>query len=1137
MSILGPYRQNDPPAKRRKLSHSSDDDAQSNSNGRSEAESDAFTRNGIQARPDGLKVRKARTVTTTPPQPGVTSLIRQGGTSGSSVLAVQLDELLQAQTPKYAPRLAKLQPAIDRLESLIKAVPATAATSIGLAEKAMRKAGVVIPFPRPAPDKDSNLRFGYEEPTSIRLTGSLPQGLGIKGSLEINLVLEMPQSLLQEKDYLNLRAFHKRAFYLACVAAALKSAANDDFEVKYVLQDDLELLPALRVTPKTESMQRKGRQETAIFISVAFPNGAFPLDKVLPARNCVRSQSNVEDSEEPTPFYNSCLCMQASLETYAGMIAEAKVKCPAFPDACRAGQIWLQQRGFSSNASSGGFGVFEWAVITALLLRTGGHRGHPLFSDRYNSLQLFKAMLQVLASRDMTEAWCLNGVTEVSKANAPALVDTQTGTNVLYKMSPWSYQNLRHEAQLSLEAVNSKQEDIFESAFILRTADLVLKFDEVFSVSILPNGADHAHKQPDLLHKVYNVLQRGLGDRISIVDLSSASSRPCSTREKPSASKSFDLLVALITTSDATSPLVDHGPSADDREACIEFRSFWGDKSELRRFKDGSISESLLWSPDEPVTTQILRHLLQRHFQVPVNAISAQTIDLERQMLPIIAGVSATDASKVVNDQFQTLSSTLHQLEGLPLPIRSISPAGPALRSCSIIPPSISRSPDPVPVLIQFDTSTRWPDSLPAMQYTKIAFLIKLADLLTTAAHNLITRIGLENEATATSGHLNTSFLDITYPSASPALSPITFRLRIHHDRELHLLQTMLSAKTLLPLLRTTLSSALHTHKRTLASPTHTNALRSLCTRFPPLSPTIRLLKKWLSSHLLLRHIPSEAVEIIAAFIFLRPYPWSVPGSATTAFLRCLQFLSRWDWAKQPLIVDLGIAQDMSASMREEIKVGFEAWTKLDPSRNQVTWFLGTSLDQTGVVWTRGRVERVVAGRVAALARAGLEVVGRGGLGVREWEGLFVGEVGEFDFVLGLRGAVVRGASGQSGEKGGFKNLQLAEQVGVEEVGFDPVAMYVEDLEKAFGNVAMFFNDGEGGKVIAGLWRPSVKGQREWRVRMGWSTSLIAISAADETDGDGVEAKVMSEANLKGMLKEMEMMGEGIVKSAEMIKV
>lgn len=42
----------------------------------------------------------------------------------------------------------------------------------------------------------------------------------------------MHQSLFQEKDYLNYRYFHKRAYYLSCLAAAITEAQDCEFEVK-----------------------------------------------------------------------------------------------------------------------------------------------------------------------------------------------------------------------------------------------------------------------------------------------------------------------------------------------------------------------------------------------------------------------------------------------------------------------------------------------------------------------------------------------------------------------------------------------------------------------------------------------------------------------------------------------------------------------------------------------------------------------------------------------------------------------------------------------------------------------------------------------------------------------------------------
>ena len=47
------------------------------------------------------------------------------------------------------------------------------------------------------------------------------------------------------------------------------------------------------------------------------------------------------------------------------------------------------------------------------------------------------------------------------------------------------------------------------------------------------------------------------------------------------------------------------------------FRSFWGEKSELRRFKDGSILEAVVWpcnslAERRTVCGRIIKHLLQR---------------------------------------------------------------------------------------------------------------------------------------------------------------------------------------------------------------------------------------------------------------------------------------------------------------------------------------------------------------------------------------------------------------------------------------------------------------------------------------------------------------------------------------------
>ncbi|ETN37932.1 uncharacterized protein HMPREF1541_07555 [Cyphellophora europaea CBS 101466] len=1120
--------------KRRKLSHSSDDEIKHDRfavlNGNtSSSEHSGGDESGDEV-PETSAPSKLQQHTRRRTQ-RPSAALPAGGAAAGSLLTAQISELLAENTPNYDLRHPKITKVTEVVVRAIKALPQQGPFNLVEAEKyALEHGKVAIPFPSPRPSKDSNVKYEYAVPAAITTRSRTVKRMSIKGSEEVVIGVQMPASLLQEKDYLNLRAFHKRAFYLARIAGGLSEALRSDFTLQYECLDGLDLVPAVILTQNVKATKSR---TTRYFISVEFPQDAFQAVKTLPNKNCVRStQQPASGDALPTPFYNSCLQRQASQNYYDDLVAAATSRCPAVPDASKLGQLWLAQRGFGTNLAQGGFGWWEWSIMCALLLQTGGPRGQPLFSERYSSLQLFKAMVQVLATRELTEPWLLRSDTlDIAQSEVPMLYDGKTGVNVLFKMTGASYQHLRHCAQLSLTTVNSKQEDSFDSTFIRRYADPCLQFDEIHTMDI--GSHSNAPTQNDAVNKLFRVLKRGLGDRVTLLDIQ----RPfpvtwkISTPSPKARATSFQ--VRLLVNPDTVSRLVDHGPSAEDQAAATEFQQFWGSKSELRRFKDGSITESLVWDSSEPVTLQIIRHLLQRHFSADPKLVATGSSRLDENVLPVTA-VSAKDAFTLINQKFQALTSTLHSLSDLPLPIRSVSAASSALRSTTLAPPLSPSTATPISILIQFDSSGRWPDSLPAIQHTKIAFLLKLGDALSTADTTLTTRVGLEHTSTATTGHFNTAYLDLIYPSPAPTLAPLIFRLRIHHDRELHLLQTALSDDSLHGAIRDSLTSALAAHKRDfLASPRHTTAFRTLLTRFPALSPTIRLLKKWTSSHLLSRHVPEEILELIAAHIFVHPAPWATPASPTTAFLRCLWFLSTWDWAVSPLIVDLSVGQEMGAEQTAELRARFAAWRKLDPQMNQVSWFVGSNVDETGVAWTAGgRVEKVVAARVAALAGACLEVVGgqtAAGLSLEVGKTLFVSPFEEYDFLVMLDKEAVKGAAvvrRKGKEK--YRNLEVAAETDVDVVGFDPVEDFLADLEAAFGNTALFFYgaSGDGGKILAGVWRPGVQGRREWRVRLGWSSVPISDKVAEDDD----DGKEMCEFNKMGILKEMEIIGEGLVK-------
>ncbi|ETI25266.1 hypothetical protein G647_04641 [Cladophialophora carrionii CBS 160.54] len=1133
--------------KRRKLEH--DSEFADTSSGSSDAEASNGggdrTESGRQIEPTTknhvTRIPKSGRVTASKP-----TVLPTGGINKSATLSLQLSDLATEMTPDYErlrPRWARIS---DQLVSSMKGIPQRPPVTATEASKSCRKQGIQVPWPQPQPTKETNYKFEFLPPKHFVVWGALAQGWSLKNENVIDVTVLMPNAVLQEKDYLNHRALHKAAFYLACIADAIKGQSGAEFDMSFAYMHDVDLLPILKLIPRDASLSK-----FAFRIAVGLAPGSIPVTKTLPTRNCLRQTAPGASTAEdrPTPFYNSTVCYAASHSNIDERLRGTLKMSPAFAEACRIGQLWLRQRNFSSSVHSGGFGSLEWAWMCAMLLEKGGHQGHPLFSKQYSSLQLFKAMLQVLAVRDLQkDSMLLLGAAkfELPDSDVPVVYDGSTGVNILYKMSPWSYKALRHHARISLAAVNSKSRDSFDTTFMLNVAIPLLQFDEIYSVQISANLVTTAADERQLLHRLHSALVRGLGDRVSLIDFKIPPQSSWALNEASSRGNGdYDLEIGLLTNPDTISRLVDHGPSADEQEKAAEFRRFWGEKAELRRFKDGSISEALVWSQGAPVTLQIIAYLAMLHFKLPPSSVKTKRPNLESTILKDdeqSAPVGPKDAFLLINSTFQTLTSTLHNLEGLPLPIRSISPASPALRSTSTLHPLLPSTTAPIDILIQFDSSTRWPDSLSAIQHTKIAFLLKLSELLAESKTELTTRVGLENTDSATTGQSNISFLDIIHPAPAPGLSPICFRLRIYHDREAHLLQNALADVSLHGSTRDSLALALAAHKRDFEAKTvHTLAMKNLITKFPPLSVTVRLLKRWISSHLLSMHIPEEVLEIIAAYCFLYPAPWEVPGAATTAFLRCLHFLSCWDWSFSPLIVDLSLSQDgVADAQRAEMETRFQAWRKLDPNMNTVVWFVGSNLDATGTGWTGNACPpRVVAGRVTALAKAAMNMIeGKWLEDEASWKGLFVGELADYDFVIHLKSSAVTGGKARKktgrtakdgpGADGEFKNLEIAQSLDVDSIGHSAVELYLHDLNHAFGSSALFFYDKNGGRVIAGLWKPSVLGRKAWRVRLGWSS--VPLPA----EGDNEGTKDMCVFNREAVVAEMVKLGEGLVKEVKL---
>jgi U3 small nucleolar RNA-associated protein 22 len=915
----------------------------------------------------------------------------------------------------------------------------------------------------------------------------------------------MPAEIFQDKDYLNYRYFHKRAYYLTCISKGIEEAEDCTFAIEFAYQNDSDLQPVIIVKPG-EGKDDFSKSKSLIRIILAAEGDLFPISRTLPDKNCIRPKVEGPTSQQnsPTPFYNASLRSECSSIAYLKYLHAASLQSDQFSDACILGSVWIRQRGLGH----GGFGSFEWACTMALLMQGGHQRDLPVLLRGYSSFQLFKATLKYIATKDLvaTPVVVQSIGNEIAKTERPAMFDGSRGMNILFKMTPWSYANLRHEASLTLKVLGDPLSNQFNACFISRIDGPLHKFDCIVTLPIssqhTPTSQQRDAISDDTMYcqKLYHSLKAGLRDRAMLIYMEPPQNPMVWPRIQTQSLESQGAVqVGLLLNPEQVNRTVERGPSAEDKESAAIFRRFWGEKAELRRYKDGSIQESLIWSSSEiqgSVLRQIVTHIVRRHIgdEAAVGLeIVGESFDrlLSTQSATFVEPVSLYQA---VMSAFETAEKDIRSLDGLPLQIRHISAADSQLRYASVRPPGLDPvrcMMDPANICVQFEGSSRWPDDLSAVQRTKIAFLLKIGELLEELTAGLTTRLGLEN---ADRKLVNVAFLDILYPSGA------FFRMRIHHERELNLLERTLKGDISTAASREEIASALSLFRRDFVqAPLHTQAVRTLSTRFPLLSPCMRLMKKWRDSHLLSSHISDEFIEILTIRTFVHPYPWSVPGSIMTGFLRTLTSISKWDWRSDPLIVDFN--NEMTSQDIDAIKLRFKAWRQIDPAMNRVAMFVASNVDRDGNTWTESSPSKVVAARFISLAKAACVLLQEQGMSLKP-EALFAASTRDYDFVIHLNERFIKDKQVKDkGRRIAFKNLQIQASEDRGLAGFKPVHALVEELRKLYGGSILFLHNERECSVIAGLWNPQT-GPRPWKVNIPYST--MPVLPFDEEGADNV---------------------------------
>ncbi|CAE7246079.1 Nol6 [Symbiodinium sp. CCMP2592] len=747
----------------------------------------------------------------------------------------------------------------------------------------------------------------------------------------------------------------------------------------------------------------------------------WPVRVLGPDRNAVRPDRALDNGGVPaTAHYNSCVLEDARMRQHLETLHSSLQRFTALRDGIHLLKRWAQCCGFLAAASDRAVSTpvsgFLLSMLAAHAANTAG-----VAPMQTSSFQLFKLTLSVLATTEWKEQKVTFGVAGAAKlSSAEAQVasahfyDAEGAVNFLYRVGP-VVEELQWEAKRALRAMDS-QADPFEMVFGCQATpelawDLCLRLPQLPSTAMCPDLRTEAPAgeispsfpadMPEALataEHLRSVLLAGLDDRCVRSALRWVGNlQPRWTERPPETGPA--VLVGLILAPEHLERMVDRGPSAQDA-AATKFRQLWGtEKSELRRFKDGSILECVVWQKPpaertvetrkEPaVVTQIVQHLLTRH--------------LPSQLAPktdIISGPTGFVPNLAEKDRrlwaaFETFRTHLCQLSSLPLAVKDIHPVDASFSYMSIqsaiAPPAPSGSDAKLrrtllDTVLEFESSGRWPSEPAPAQKVAAALLLQIREELSTD-------LGIEADATE-------GFLDVRYPET-------VFRLRIFHPHELQEVankvtglqaqSSSLPGETELERLRT-----LWWRPRLRAS-LHAHALQK-----PAMAGAARLFKRWMASQMMSGY--DEFCEHLVSAVFLHPAPFDAPSSPHVGFCRALWLLDTFDWQREALIIDidgklteeerLGLRQSfenhLDTAQKDASLLRFWVSTRLDPHA-----LLLATPPSTVAGWLRRRAQE-------ALRSFHVRLLGREG----SWRQVFELDTTAFDVVLQLLPALEVGSA------------------------------------------------------------------------------------------------------------------------------
>eukprot|EP00127_Corallochytrium_limacisporum_P005133 Clim_evm39s199 gene=Clim_evmTU39s199 len=968
-------------------------------------------------------------------------------------------------------------------------------------EIAGKKVGIVA-------TKTSSISFKYAKP-KLFIAGS---GM-VKTAVEripLDIMLEMPRGVFKPKDHLNFRYHYKRAEYARVIFEALQNSETAFHSVSWVRHPKDPMRPIIELRQATEATE-----PVLLWVHFTVEPGTFSADRLALSRNGVRAtkiddifdtgdrdfkkqlaEESGSDDGFATPFYNQSIARDLCARSHLQYIHEANSRIgDPFRDGIRLLKIWIQRYNIEDMSHA----LTYWTA-------------HLVHSDVVKSAMSALEIFQIVLGSIACSKWDTQGFNICTQQGSHTVsgglivMDHEGSCNIMNQISPETYRLLRilsQRAQMCLLDDGPGREyiggpSIFDDLFgALRS--IFEPYDAYYTVKISGKTKDltdishinlvefRGDMMAALGYRIEEVLRQGLGQRAKVV-------RVTNMLTGSDKSKTFDVTcrVNCVFDPEHAFRMVDTGPRADDDAAVELFRKFWGERAELRRFKDGSIVEAVVWQGNHnrrhAIIGQIMRFVLRRQLAECVVNVDG---DLMTVLDPLISlddenGDASPSISAQTANVFELLTSRMRSLSGMPLRILDIHPLSPHLRHTALHASTAIHSGedgkyfDLIDALIVVEGSGKWPSDREQSRAMLGAYAVQLMNAMEEQIED-VTGYFRQNDSEDAFElvvvHQQRSFRFL--------LQPI-----FHKEDEADEDDAPTSDYYCGPFSRIARQHACH--------------IKQMALTYPSFSRMVRLALRWFDSQILLGDAASElltqeAIEMIISYLYLHPGRFQRPNSVPCGFLRLLSFFANTESFVDPLVVNFdgqltgGAIKDAKSywAQRTEITLSIIFITPQCPRISPYT----------------ANLSKTILQRASFLANAALhgfhQVIKGGIVGDNKslLEQIFAPDLSDYDVVFTLAKkslsrrymAKISEASETARGPSKYKNLipgasrkrkRESQNEGLMLFlgGFDPAQELAKELRRRFGHTTFILHSAYGGSQIAVKFAPSKSALHAFRV-------------------------------------------------------